>query len=888
MLSQYSDQSLFDSQALQQDLSTKQTTVAVFGQYLQQGQKLLQNRLEQGGQVMETLGQRAWLLDQLLGQAWHYFQLNQEPDICLLAVGGYGRGELYPFSDIDILLLHQAPLTAVIQRKIEPFISLLWDMRLKVGHSVRDVAECVQQAANDLTIFTTSLEIRWLAGDKTLLQALQTALKPEHLWPRQVFFEQKWAEQQQRHQKYFDTAYNLEPNIKESPGGLRDIHMIAWVAKRHFGVNNLSKLVKQGFLTDNEYQDLQKAQTFLAHVRCWLHHITGRAEDRLGFDFQRVIAEKLGFKDSKYKLAVERFMREYYRTAKTVISLNEMLLQLFNEATARDLQHLAPLNRRFQLLNHYIDVIDESVFKRYPFALLEIFLLMTQNPHIKGIRARTIRLLLHYNYLIDKTFRADLRAQTLFMEILSQPQGITHALRYMNRYGILAAYVPVFGNIVGQMQYDLFHAYTVDQHTLFLIRNLRRFMIKQHQHEDPLCSALMQRLPKPKLIFLAGLFHDIGKGRGGDHSALGAKYAVEFCLKHHLSDHDARLVAWLVRHHLDMSTTAQRQDIADPDVINRFAKKMMDCLHLDYLYLLTVADIRATSPTLWNDWKAELLATLYRKTEQALKLTAGLQDNDPINKQGRIIDLQQKSLELIQLRDAHVDVQQVQQLWHSMAETYFLHACPQDIVIETCAIIQNQQSTLAFIRECSLKATEYLIYSQHKTNAFANTVYFLEKEGVAIMEAYIVTTETAQIFINYTVLEEKLTPLNETSPYREEEIRQGLAQAAAWDEDKKLHPIVRRISAQQKHFQIPTKALFNNNLDQNYSVIEVITTDRAGVLSQIVQAFAACQVVIKSAKIATFGTKVEDVFFITDENGQCLYQPEQIDRLKQQIIRALD
>jgi [protein-PII] uridylyltransferase len=563
---------------------------------------------------------RARLVDALLKTAWSMHVGEHVRDVALIAVGGYGRGELNLCSDIDIMILLPKSESAPWQGSLEKFLTFMWDIGLEVGHSVRTIDDCQRESAADVSVATTMIEARLLQGPELLFEAMRRALAPERVWPTRDFFEAKVAEQTARHHRYYDTAYNLEPNVKSSPGGLRDIQTIGWVAKRHFGAESLDELVDHGFLTRSELRKLKTAQSFLWKVRFALHVLTARREDRLLFDHQIRLAKMFGYEDATYTLAVEQFMQRYYRTAMDVSLLNEMLLQLFREAISDSNVPPVPVNARFQIRNDFLEVTGDDVFDRYPSAMLELFVMIEQNSEkIRGVRASTIRQLTRHLWLIDEEFRQHPRNHRLFFEILSAPVGVTHELRRMNLYGVLGRYIPAFGRIVGRMQYDLFHAYTVDAHTLFVVSNLRRFAMPKYDHEFPALSRIMQSLPKQELAYLAAIFHDIAKGRGGDHSELGSVDAEAFCLEQGLSRYDARLVAWLVRNHLVLSVTSQKKDISDPKVVNEFARHVGDQTHLDYLYVLTVADVRGTNPKLWNNWKSSLFAEFYERTRQALR-----------------------------------------------------------------------------------------------------------------------------------------------------------------------------------------------------------------------------------------------------------------------------
>jgi [protein-PII] uridylyltransferase len=875
----YTDIELFNPQQFESDLKTSTPDIKVFRDALKRGHDILKERFQAHENATNYVLQRAWLVDQIVLQVWQQFcSVPKNNTIALVAVGGYGRGELHPHSDVDLLILLESAMDAEMQDCIENFLRLLWDLRLKVGHGVRTLEECVQEAAADITVATNLIEARLLIGDEPLFQAMQAAIVPNRIWSHKNFFAAKIEEQTRRHLRYDDTASNLEPNIKESPGGLRDIQMIGWVAKRYFGATTLHDLVQHGFLTEKEYQTLSNAQEFLWDIRCHLHLTTGRNEDRLLFEYQRILATAFGYEDDDAGLGVEKLMKRYYRTVKEINTLNDMLLQLFQEAIlyADAPAKVYPLNKRFQVRNDFIEVTHDDVFMNYPFALLEIFLLMQQHPEIKGIRAATIRLIIHYNYLIDNIFHKDLRARSLFFEIFRQPQGLTHVLRRMNRYGILAAYIPAFGKIVGQMQYDLFHAYTVDQHTLFVIRNLRRFSLAQFHHEFPFCSKLIASIPKPELLYLAALFHDIAKGRGGNHSELGEIEALNFCKAHGLSDNDARLVGWLVHYHLLMSTTAQRQDIDDPNVIKTFAQAVEDRMHLDYLYLLTVADIRATSPDLWNSWKNALLIELYHKTHAILHQDKG----QVLDKQLHIQDIKRKARRL--LNDA--DNERLSALWKELGDDYFLYSAPENVATETQAILNHSNPDIPIVleREGVKGGTKFIMITRDRDYLFAATTYFLEQHNLSIVDAYIVPTQGEYTISGYTILEN-----NESE--RVSDILQELKQALVGDGSKPQFDIIRRrVPIHIKHFTVPTRVTFTQDHINNHTIIEIITTDRPGVLSRIAQAFATCQVRVKKAKIGTFGTRVEDIFFIIDHNNHALYSADRLDCLRDKLAELLD
>ncbi len=587
---------------------------------LEQVDRDLEARFRAGTDIQQLVSARAWAVDKLLRFAWDRL-MAEAAGVALLAVGGFGRGQLHPHSDIDLLLLHeQDELPGPAREAIEQFVTVLWDAGFYLGHSVRNLEQCFEEVSADVATATSLMEVRLLCGPERLYGALVAEIAPDRVWPAAEFFRAKFEEQQQRYAQFGETAYNLEPNIKEGPGGLRDIQTVGWVAKRRFGDTDLYGLVRHGFLRESEYRELVEGQRYLWRVRFALHLLARRAEDRLLFDFQRQIAEWFGYEgDPASNEAVERFMQGYYREVTRLERLNERLLQLFREEFM-DQEALPPepLGDDFRLVNGYLEARDPELFVKRPLAIMELFLLMARHEFIEGVRASTIRLVVDHLYLVDEDYRNDEQVLGLFLELLRQPQGVYSQLQRMNRYGVLARLIPDFAAIVGRMQFDLFHVYTVDQHILFVVRNLRRFAYGKYRDMYPKAPRVFQGVRKPELLYLAALFHDIAKGRGGDHSELGAIDAMAFCSRLPLPAEDAELVAWLVREHLLMSQTAQKKDISDPATVQEFAARVKTQLRLDYLYLLTVADISATSPRLWNSWKSGLLWELRQVTCRVL------------------------------------------------------------------------------------------------------------------------------------------------------------------------------------------------------------------------------------------------------------------------------
>lgn len=840
-------------------------------------------RFLRGESAAALVCDQAKLVDRVIRTAWARTCGPELADTALVAVGGYGRGELHPHSDVDLLIIVPSRRKKDVKEPVSVFLTLLWDIGLQVGHSTRTVEECREESRHDLTTATTLMEARLLHGPRELFQRMEQAVAPPDIWPSRSFFEAKLKEQQDRHRRYGDTAYNLEPNIKGSPGGLRDIQMIVWVARRHFGTGDLEALIAHRFLTPGQLRVLRQGREFLWRLRFALHVLTGRKEDRLLFDYQTRIAKLFGYQDATYMLAVEQLMQRYYRTVMDLSRLNEMLLQLFQEAILMNPQVEAqPLNERFQVKNGFLQVISDDVFERQPSAILELFLLLQQHPEIRGVSATTVDLLQRSLYLIDDEFRQDPRNHRLFLQILRAPEGVTHELRRMNLYGVLGRYVPAFGRIVGRMQYDLFHAYTVDAHTLFVVSNLRRFALSRYDHEFPRCSEIMQALKAPEIAYLAGLFHDIAKGRGGDHSELGAVDAEAFCLEHGMSRYEARLVAWLVRHHLILSLTAQRCDISDPAVIREFAARVGDETHLDYLYLLTAADVRATNPKLWNSWKAQLFEELYGLTKRALH--RGIED--PIDKEELIEERQAGARTL--LAAAGMDGDSIAKVWAGLTDDYFLRYRPETIAWHTRLLASfqpgRQHNIVDVHDDPSSGGTEIFLYTPQEQFTFALATAALDELGLTIADARIIQLDNGFSLSTYVVLEQSGERISD--PVRHEQIRRSLDRALSRG-DAAPARVTRRAPRQVRMFSIPTLVTFATDEKNGRTVMELVAGDRPGLLSEVGKVMRDRGVALHTAKIVTLGERAEDVFYLTDRDGAPL-GADFCEELKRAIVAALD
>lgn len=859
-------------------------SVAKIKQCLASSQEKLFAEFDQGVSAELLVAEKARQMDQVLAFSFrHFIDEKSLPGSSLVAVGGYGRSELLPGSDIDLMILLAKKPSSALQQNISEFLTFLWDIGLEVGHSVRRIKDCVAEGKADITVMTNMIESRLVVGSEKLYDDFQQAISPRKMWSSRQFFEAKLEEQKGRHLRYNDTAYNLEPNIKEGPGGLRDIQIIGWVAKRHFGANSYSELVEHGFLTEAEHDLLKSGRQHLLRVRFALHRLAGRREDRLLFDYQNQIATEFGFEAGEHNLAIEQFMQQYYRTIMELERLNEMLLQIFREEILlTDAQKkVTPINQRFNLRNNFIEVANADVFKQYPPALVELFLLISNNENCSGVTAATIRLVREHLYLVDDEFRKNETVNHLFMQLMSAANGLTHQMRRMNSYGFLAAYIPAFAKITGRMQYDLFHAYTVDQHTIFVIRNLRRFALKKHEDEFPFCNLVYSKLENPRLLYLAALFHDIAKGRGGDHSVLGAEEATRFCLQHNLNRKETRVVSQLVRDHLLMSVTAQRKDISDPDVVRDFAARVGSMNMLNYLYLLTVADIRSTNPKLWNNWKDALLKQLYRATKQVIR--RGI-DNAP--------DIE----EIIQEnRDAAMEVmsdlpysrEQINSVCDRVPGDYFLRHHPLEIRWHVKTILSNpDKNTLVSIRQATYtRNTKVFVYGNEVAHLFSQVTGTLGSLGLSILNAEIFTTIDKKVMDTFIIQDQNGNAVTDADMIRQ--IEEKLL-VALQSNDIYKGIINRHRPRHLKVFDRPTEIQFEQDYLNSRTIMEISAIDMPGLLSLIANVIAGMDISITHAKISTLGEKVDDIFYLTTPAGESITDQAVLDRLKQSIIDALE
>jgi [protein-PII] uridylyltransferase len=810
------------------------------------------------------------LVDRILQRLWH--TAGAQSHCALVAVGGYGRGELFPCSDVDLLVLLDPQSAATQSQRIEELIGPLWDIGLDVGHSVRTPEQCVELATQDITIQTNLLEARFLCGDRLLYRHFDEAFRAS-IDPQQ-FCKNKQLEQRQRHERYQDT--NLEPNLKEFAGGLRDLHHLLWITKAGGLGSSWLDLVASELVTTQEARQLSRLERFLSDVRIRLHYLAGRREDRLLFDFQAAIARELKLEDRHHRRASEQLMQHVFRAANAVRQLNAIVQQnagarIFPQRTETP----EPINARFLIRNELLEAVSEDLFEREPDAILESFLLLQEHHELKGMRAATLRALWRARHRIDARFRENPQNRARFMQLLRNPSRLIRELRRMTQYEILGRYIPAFGRIVGQMQHDLYHVYTVDEHIFKVVRNLRRFTVAELAHEYPLCSRLINDFERPEVLYLAGLFHDIAKGRGGDHSVLGAVDARRFCRQHGLSPEDAALVEWLVLHHLTMSATAQKQDIGDPQVIANFARLAGTDRYLVALYLLTVADIRGTSPKVWNAWKAKLLEDLFWATRRALS-------GERISTQSSVQHRQEEAL--VKLRLYAIPPGAQEKLWAQLDTTYFLRHDAQEIAWHT-RLLNYRVNSLEPIVKARLapmgEGLQVLIYVRDQKELFARICNFFARAGFSIVEAKIHTTRHGYALDSFLILDPQGREANyrDVMSFIEHDLAERLASQAPLEP-----PAMGRLSRRVRHFPTSPEVDLQPDERGDYMVLSVISSDRPGLLDRIARVLVDHRINLHTAKFDTLGERIEDTFLVS---GPGLKDSKVAVRLESDLLQTL-
>ncbi|MBD1572325.1 bifunctional uridylyltransferase/uridylyl-removing protein GlnD [Vibrio sp. S17_S38] len=816
---------------------------------------------------------RSDYMDSILGRLWLYFGFNAYSSLSLIAVGGYGRAELHPLSDIDILVLSKESITEDISAKVSQFITLLWDLRLEVGHSVRTLDECIQVGLDDLTVATNLQEARFLCGCSSTYTSLIEQINAPTFWPSEVFYKAKLQEQRERHSRYHDTTYNLEPDIKSSPGGLRDIHTLSWVARRHFGATSLREMSYAGFLTDAEYRELLECQNFLWRVRFALHIELKRYDNRLTFGHQASVAENLGFIGEGNR-GIEMMMKEFYRTLRRVAELNTMLLKLFDQAITNKgkRQEVEILSDDFQRRDTLIEARKPALFQARPETILDMFLHIANDSTIEGVSPATLRQLRTARRRLNRFLHTIPAAREKFMELINHPNALHKSFGLMHRLGVLAAYLPQWSQIVGQMQFDLFHVYTVDEHSMRVLKEIHAFGDSNNHTEHPICCDVYPRIQKKNLLIIAAIFHDIGKGRGGDHSEIGAVEAYDFCIEHGLSKPEAKMVSWLVQNHLLMSVTAQRRDIYDPDVITEFAKKVRDEEYLENLVCLTVADICATNPELWNSWKRTLLAELFYSTQRALR--RGLEN--PVDVRDRIRHNQHMAAAM--LRKENFSPREIEVLWQRFKADYFLRHTANQIAWHGEHLLKHDhQAPLVLIsKNASRGGTEVFIYAKDKASLFATMAAELDRRNLSIHDAQIMTSKDGYALDTFMVLDHNGDPIEDN---RHQILQEQLTTILQSTGLKLATP--RRTPRQLLHFNVKTQINFIPTKTGKRSLMELVALDTPGLLARVGSAFAELGIHLHGAKITTIGERAEDLFILTSPASGRLEEDEE------QAIKAL-
>ncbi|MEJ8809564.1 [protein-PII] uridylyltransferase [Variovorax ureilyticus] len=828
--------------------------------------------------VHTVLRQLSALADETLTALWTDADFGTE--FALVAVGGFGRGELFPYSDVDVLLLLPEGGARIDPARIEAFIGHCWDAGLEIGSSVRTVSECLAEAAKDVTVQTSLLESRLIAGDKKLYSAFRkrflAAIDP------QAFFTAKTQEMRHRHQKFENTPYALEPNCKESPGGLRDLQIILWATKAAGFGNRWDDLAKNGLATTFEVQQIKRNEALLSLIRARLHVTANRREDRLVFDLQTAVAATFGYVGESQRKASEALMRRYYWAAKAVSQLNQILLLNIADRLQPQADQPTPINERFFEKGGMIEVASDDLYLKEPHAILETFLLYQKTIGVTGLSARTLRALYNARHVMDSKFRNDPENHKTFMRMLLQPRGITHALRLMNQTSVLGRYLRVFRSIVGQMQHDLFHVYTVDQHILMVLRNVRRFFIAEHAHEYPGCSQLAAGWDKPWILYIAALFHDIAKGRGGDHSTLGARDVRRFCRQHEIAREDAKLIEFLVAEHLVMSQVAQKQDLGDPEVIGAFAKRVGNERYLTALYLLTVADIRGTSPRVWNAWKGKLLEDLYRFTLRAL----GGRMPDP----GAEIEARKReAIAQLALHAEPLDAHKA--LWDTLDVSYFMRHDPSEIAWHARQLsyhvppagvpVDLHRPPIVRARISPVgEGLQVAVYTPDQPDLFVRICGYFDQASFSILDAKVYTTSNGFALDTFQVITTFIP-----EHYRDliNMVEAGLAKTLS-EAGPLPTPSKGRVSRRVRSFPIkPRVSLLPDEKAQRW-LLNISASDRAGLLYSVARVLARHHLNLQLAKVTTLGERVEDTFLISGpelqgQRAQAAIETELLDAL---------
>lgn len=841
---------------------------------------LLEARFNPNCDLYALLSLHTSIMDEFLKNIWDIFKIPGN-SISLIAIGGYGRRELFPQSDIDIMITLDGKMDSISEKKIRELLTLLWDINLPIAHSVRTIQECISEAKNDLTVMTSLMEMHFITGNRKLYEQVKSSINSK-IWPSKKFFKEKTEELNNRHLKFSETANHLEPNIKENPGGLRDLHTLYWLTNRHFKTKCYEELVDKCFLTETELITLKEAYKILAKIRFALHLHTKRGEDRLLFDYQFDIASLLGFQNENRNLQVEEFMQIFYRSSNQISTLIEILISRLQSIIFPGLlkRRAKIINSRFQSRGKKLEATHKNVFKKTPSALFEFFFILQENSTLDGPDNNLVQLILENLYLIDAGFREDKNNCELFIKIINHPKTNAREIRRMAHLGVLGKYWPSFDAVTGRMQFDLYHIYTVEEHTLRVFENTCKFSAPVNYGDSTTYHDIFTQTPKALLLYLAALFHDIAKGRGGDHSALGEEEAKRFCRKLGLSDFDVNMVAWLVKNHLIMSVTAQHQDIDDPSTIRTFAECVGNLTRLNYLYLLTIADICGTNPKLWNNWRSHLLSQLYQNTSKLLR--SGL--DSQIKRSELINEVKESALE--GLAKLGLNKHDCVSFWNELENDYFLRHSDEEVIRHTHAILSHQDDSniVVNIHQFSARgATEVFIFCNDRNYLFAHITLTLAKLGLTVMHARIITSKLGHALDTFLVVDINGNPINDESQcdlvaQKLKEVLNNPTQITS------LPP--QRLPRRIRELRVPTEITFIQNKETPYTTLEIKAPDFPGLLASLGSAFVDCNISVHNARISKLGERVHNIFHISVFNNKSL-DATQKEYLKEVIIGYL-
>ncbi len=862
-------------QFLQQEASS-QLAVEKYKNFRVEQTKLLEQRFDSQANIYEIISLNTCLVDALLKNIWNTFDIPNDT-AALVAIGGYGRRELFPESDIDIMIVLKDEKDEISKSKIESFLTFLWDINLHIAQSVRSLNDCIIESKNDITVITSLMEHYYLAGDKNLYKQIIEIVNSNKIWPSKKYFKEKRLELENRHQRFGDTANHLEPNVKENPGGLRDIHTLRWLTNRHFKTESFEQLAKIEFLSNSELTLLQEAYKILAKIRFALHLFVKRSDDRLLFDYQYDVASLLGYRNENRNHRVEEFMQIFYRTSNQLSILSDIIIERLNSVIFPGLfkRRAKPINENFQVRANLLEATNIEIFKMSPTAILECFQLLQEHKNLIGFSNQLQKLIIESLHVIDDEFRQDKTNCDTFISIVSHIDTNYREIKRMAQLGVLGKYWPSFDAVTGRMQFDLFHVYTVEEHTLRVFENACQFSKNTSEGEYATYHDIFTQTPKALLLYLAALFHDIAKGRDGDHSELGEEEAKSFCLQHGLTPFDANIVAWLVRNHLVMSITAQQQDIDDPYIIKKFSNIVGNLTRLNYLYLLTIADMRGTNPKLWNSWRSALLSELYQRASENLRQDV----ESATNREELVTQVKSSALQLLQ--KTNLDQDSCLEFWQELGDDYFIRHSDEEVVRHTEAILnhKDKSSVVVNIHQYSARGvTEIFIYCNDRNYLFAHITSTLAKLRLSIVHARVITSKKGHALDTFLVLDANEQAIDDEKQC--ELVKKELTQALEHPEEI-IPSITQGLPRQIRELRVPIEINFDVSTVNNYTIIEIKAPDFSGLLASLGSAFVDCSIAIHNARISTLGERVHNLFQISNLE----YKP--LDKEHQEKLRTV-